>query len=300
MDKLIFKNFLIFMIIIGSLIYVLHFLDPKKIITSLTLKEHLVNLYKPNKVFYHDNKIYLIDTHQLIDNNNPKIFNSFEDFQKYILNLEEKHLIKLPVEKSKIFNGVNTIKPLKYDKDNSIGKDFIKPFQSSKKCIIKESICNFNNDILLKRNYEQGEDGRSEYVYEETDLYSAPIFSESGFNFLDLEDITSGYEDDITAKKLKKINSNQLRKYKQKNCNINHLDEQKCKEIDDIMDMDEDGSLNQICFVEKKDDLLCRKYNNYRWNYDLLKNFCVKNPSNYSQSDCLIGDYFKDNPNIFN
>ena len=300
MDKLIFKNFLIFMIIIGSLIYVLYFLDFKKIITSFTFKEHLVNLYKPNKVFYHNSKIYLMDTHHLIDENNPKIFNSFEEFQKYILNLEEKHLIKLPLEKSKLFNGIDTIKPLKYDKDLSIGKDFIKPFESSKNCIKKESLCNFNNDMLLKRNYEQDEEGRSEYIYEETDLYSAPIFSESGFNFLDLDDITSGYEDNITAKKLKKIKNNQLRKYKEKNCNINHLDEQQCREIDDIMEMDKDGSLNKRCYIENKNDLLCKKYNNYRWNNDLLKNFCVKNPSNYSQSDCLIGDYFKENPINFN
>jgi len=60
MDDHIIKNFIYFIIIIGILLYFLYFFNYKDLLTNLSTTEHLVNLYKPNKVFYHDNKIFLI------------------------------------------------------------------------------------------------------------------------------------------------------------------------------------------------------------------------------------------------
>ncbi len=111
----LYKNSIIFIILISFLIYFLFFLNFKNIIKSLSNKEHLVNLYKPNKVFYHNNKIYIMDTHHIIDDENPKIFNTFEDFRKYILELEDKNLIKLPLKLNDIKNFKNKIKDFNFD-----------------------------------------------------------------------------------------------------------------------------------------------------------------------------------------
>ena len=62
MDDYIFKKSIFFIFLIGTLIFILYFLRPNRIIELISNKEHLVNLYKPNKVFYHNNKIYLMDT----------------------------------------------------------------------------------------------------------------------------------------------------------------------------------------------------------------------------------------------
>ena len=150
MDNYIFRKSFTFIFLIGILIYILYIFNPKDIINLLSTKEHLVNLYKPNKVFYHDDKIYLMDTHHLFDEENPKIFNSFEEFQKFILDLEEKHLIKLPLDKNNIKKGVNQIKPLKYDKNLSIGKKELIEYEPSRICIRRESLCeskNFTDEI---------------------------------------------------------------------------------------------------------------------------------------------------------
>ena len=61
------------------------------------------------------------------------------------------------------------------------------------------------------------------------------------------------------------------------------------------MKMDKDGSLNKKCYIEAGNSDICKKYNNYRWNNDLLKNFCIKDKKDYRMNECLMGEYFKDN-----
>tara|TARA_B100000795_G_C22779464_1_gene431567 strand:- start:1144 stop:1899 length:756 start_codon:yes stop_codon:yes gene_type:complete len=245
MDDYIIKNFIYFIILLGILIYFLYFLNPKDILNYLSNKEHLVNLYKPNKVFYHDNKIYIIDTNHIIDDANPKIFDSYEEFQKYIINLEDKHLIKLPLKKEDIKDGVN-IQNLKYDKDLSLGLHELPHFKNSSKCFHKEALCNLELDDNSK-------------------------------------DITI-----FDKEKIKKI-----KKIKKKECHINFISKGKCKEIGEIID--DETNLNRRCYREEEKSDICKKYNKYRWNQDLLKNFCVKKTHNYNMDDCLIGEYFKEN-----
>tara|TARA_B100000768_G_C11202994_1_gene342595 strand:- start:168 stop:914 length:747 start_codon:yes stop_codon:yes gene_type:complete len=147
----LYKNSIIFIILISFLIYFLFFLNFKNIIKSLSNKEHLVNLYKPNKVFYHNNKIYIMDTHHIIDDENPKIFNTFEDFRKYILELEDKNLIKLPLKLNDIKNFKNKIKDFNFDiykKKTNTENDL--HFKESRECFKKSSLCELDPTSLDK------------------------------------------------------------------------------------------------------------------------------------------------------
>ena len=242
MDSHIIKNFIYIIILLGILIYLLYFLNPKDILNYLSSKEHLVNLYKPNKVFYHNNKIYLIDTQNLIDNENPKIFNNFDEFQKYILKLKKKHLIKLPLQKEDIEKGINNIKNFKYEKDLSINQQELPYFKNSKKCYNKIALCNSNTDNIISDNL---------------------------------------------------MDKNDLIDFKKKECNNKLITIEKCKEIGKIINNEDE--LNKRCYQNEEKSDICEKYNKYRWNQDLLKNFCVKNKNNYDMEDCLIGEYFKEN-----
>ena len=233
MDNYIFKKSFTFIFLIGLLICILYIFNSKDILNLLSTKEHLVNLYKPNKVFYHNNKIYLMDTHHIFDEENPKIFNSFEDFQKYILDLEDKHLIRLPLDKNKIVKGVNKIKPLKYDKDLSIGEKELIDYEKSKVCIKRESLCNSENF------------------------------------------------------------SDEINKFKKENCKRTNLNMENCKKIDVMIEKQDE--LNERCFVNRENSKECRKFNKYRWDLDLLKNFCVKYKNDNSYNSCLESEYFKEN-----
>lgn len=233
MDNFIFKKSIIFIILIGFLIFLLYYFNFSDLLELISSKEHLVNIYKPNKVFYHDNKIYLIDTQQLMDDTNPKTFNNFSEFQKYIMELEDKHLIKLPLKKQNIVKGIDNIKDLEYDRDLSIGKDHLLEFEQSKKCLGKESLCNMNN-------------------------------------FTD-----------------------QVNKFKKENCKKNNLNMSNCDKIDVMIEKEDE--LNKRCFINEEKSETCEKFSKYRWDLDLLKNFCVKYKSNDSYNSCLESEYFKEN-----
>ena len=152
MTRNLFKNAIIFIILIGILIYFLYFFSVKGFINMLELREHLVNIYKPNRVFYNQGKIYLIDTQKIMDDENPKVFDTFKDFQKYILSLEEKHLVKLPLNRNDIEEGKNFIKQMEFEMDKSIDKPSFKHYKYSKTCNLKDSLCNFDNKMNLKKD----------------------------------------------------------------------------------------------------------------------------------------------------
>jgi hypothetical protein len=233
MDDYIFKKSIFFIFLIGFLIFMLYFFNPNGILNLISTKEHLVNLYKPNKVFYHNNQIYLMDTQHLMGDENPKIFKTYGEFQKYILDLEDKHLIKLPLDKKKIIEGVDTIKQFKYDKDLSIGKDFILEYKQSKKCLGKESICNMKN------------------------------------------------------------RTNWINNFKKENCKNDNLNMENCAKIDVMIEKEDE--LNRRCFINQEKSKTCEKFSKYRWDLDLLKNFCVKYKSEHSYNSCLESEYFKEN-----
>ena len=323
MSKNLFKNAIIFIILIGILLYFLYFFNFKDLLGFFNTKEHLVNLYKPNKVFYKDDKIYLIDTNHIYNGDNPRIFDSFSDFQKYILSLEEKHLIKLPLKRDDIEEGNNFIKQYEYKKDKSIEKPDFKYYKYSKNCIIKDSLCNFDNKSVLTKNNLV--DDKDVYKYNETDLFKDEqnemneeeieaeinklLFDVKGSNNdnrklkklyqLQRKLVNDNKEDKVVVKKNKMIDDEKLKKYKSGKCNINYLDDVYCNRIEKMGEVDEkiQKELGIICSkkVFKKTDV-CKDFNKNKWDDILFKNFCVKEPNNnYDIETCLKGEYFKEN-----
>ena len=333
MDDHIIKNFIYFIIIIGILLYFLYFFNYKDLLTNLSTTEHLVNLYKPNKVFYHDNKIYLIDSQQLLDEENPKIFDNFEQFQKYILDLEDKHLIKLPLDKKDIQHGINNIENIKNIqhginnikniKNKDVSKINIYNYENNKTCNLKNSLCNFENELNIKEEtptyyspnylYKEERDEISklkdkQLTLDITNIEIKELVTNDSKNIAEIEVLNNllikkkileedifilNSDDDQRINKL--IDNNKLQKFKKDKCHIKYINDTKCNEIDTIMKMDKDGSLNKKCYIEAGNSDICKKYNNYRWNNDLLKNFCIKDKKDYGMNECLIGEYFKDN-----
>lgn len=77
------------------LIYFLHYFKLEALIKgffSTTLQETFEsNFFQPNKIFRHQDKIFLLDTQRVLEpNHNPRIFNSFQEYQEYIISLEEE------------------------------------------------------------------------------------------------------------------------------------------------------------------------------------------------------------------
>lgn len=169
MTRNLFKNAIIFIILIGILIYFLYFFSVKGFINMLELREHLVNIYKPNRVFYNQGKIYLIDTQKIMDDENPKVFDTFKDFQKYILSLEEKHLIKLPLNREDIEEGKNFIKQMEFEMEKSIDKPSFKHYKYSQTCNLKNSLCNFDNKMTLKKDNLK-KTGKKTKIYDSLDI----------------------------------------------------------------------------------------------------------------------------------
>lgn len=287
MEDYIFRKSIFFIFLIGFLIFMLYFFSPNRILNLISTKEHLVNLFKPNKVFYHNNQIYLMDTQHLMGDENPKIFKNYEEFQKYILDLEDKHLIKLPLDKKKIIEGVDTIKQFKYERDLSLNKKELIDFENSRICNNKESLCSFDNNMALKRNYDEKTENRDKYIYSETDLSRDP------YNMPIPSDIVAGYKDEEILKKSKMIDTDKLKKYQYENCTEKLLDDTTCNEIKNMID--NTNNLNERCYVKNEDSEICKKYNKNRWNLELLNNYCVKTNENYDFNKCLEGEYFKEN-----
>src|SRR6056300_467850 len=107
-----------FLIII---IYLCRYLDLNNIIkNSLLLSEDFTNPFKPNKIFRYNNKIYLLDSRNILKKNeNPKVFNNFKEYQDFKIKLEKEFNIEL---NNKI-NKDSDIKDLelKENKSNNYG-----------------------------------------------------------------------------------------------------------------------------------------------------------------------------------
>ena len=319
MTKNIFKNAIIFILILGVLLYFLYIFDFKDFLEIFDTKEHLVNLYKPNKVFYKEDKIYLIDTNHIYDENNPRIFDSFFDFQNFILGLEEKHLIKLPLNRQDILEGNNFIKQYEYNRDESLGKPNFKYFKYSNNCEVKSLLC--GKDILKVNKFEF-ENIKDEL--KETNLFKDDVKNmtekevEDEINKLlfDLKETKSGDNNkklkklyslkkkialtkkDYQEPKKKLINDDKLKEYREEKCNINLLDDDYCSRIEKMGDQNPviKKGLSNICTKKefKKTDV-CKDFNRNKWDDQLFKDFCVKKPNNYDMNTCLKGEYFKEN-----
>ena len=124
----------------------------KDILKNFNTKEHFSIIFKPNKIYKYNDKIYLLDTNNiLIKDKNPIIFNSFKDYQNYIFNLEEK-----------IFNDIKTEKNIKEIKNKPKKGENFRHFDYNLNCRDKVIFCNSNfsnkNKIFDKEKSKKCQD----------------------------------------------------------------------------------------------------------------------------------------------
>ena len=143
MNYIILIIILLLLILIGYLFFIFDFdIFIKDILKNFNTKEHFSIIFKPNKIYKYNNKIYLLDTNNiLIKDKNPIIFNSFKDYQNYIFNLEEKIFEDIKSE--------NNIIELKNKKPKD--KNF-RHFDYNLKCRDKVLFCNKNFDLISNNN----------------------------------------------------------------------------------------------------------------------------------------------------
>jgi hypothetical protein len=140
------------------LIYFFYYFDLDNIIINfmkISCKEPFTdNFFRPNKIFKHQGKIYLFDTREILENGiNPLVFNSFKDYQKYIISLEEefKKGLHLVIDKKK--------KPIENIKEKEIPgpnlkiqnkKEHIDRYNKHRDCLDKELKCSLEveNDFV--------------------------------------------------------------------------------------------------------------------------------------------------------
>lgn len=148
-----------FIIIFGFLIiliYFIYYFNLYDIIMNITYifhnkKEGFNQLFKPNRIFKYKNKIFLLDNREVLQNEkNPKVFNNFEDYKKYIMSLEEsfRNNLNLYMNKKKVdlenIKSKSDIKELEIPKEN-INKYDIEnkfPFFREYDCNRERSVCN--------------------------------------------------------------------------------------------------------------------------------------------------------------
>ena len=141
------------------IIFFIFYLDiPKIIITCLhkssnNLKplEHFNSyLFRPQKVFQNKGKIYLLDTQRVLEiDRNPKIFDTYNDYRKYLIelekNLKENLITKIGSKKFKI-NEIeeNEIPSLDIKLKKKIENDEINPYSKNYVCQRQSAHCDLN------------------------------------------------------------------------------------------------------------------------------------------------------------
>ena len=148
--------------ILGFLVIIVFFffyLDiPKIIITCLHKSNHNLEtlenfnsyLFRPKKVFQNKGKIYLLDTQRVLEiDRNPKIFNTYNDYRKYLIELEkdlkENLMTKIGGKKIKI-NEIqeSNIPSLDIKLKKKIENDEINPYAKNYVCQRQSAHCDLN------------------------------------------------------------------------------------------------------------------------------------------------------------
>lgn len=130
------------------LIYFIHYFSLDSTIINLLglSKESFQNhFFEPNQIFRHKNKIYLLDTRSVLEHEkNPLIFNSFTDYQKYVLSLEEDIRNKLKFKGIKLSDIKKEDIPPPKNKLKDIKEDGYDSFKKVIKCNKLVAKCNTN------------------------------------------------------------------------------------------------------------------------------------------------------------
>jgi len=268
-------------IIIGFLIfliYLLHYFDLNKLIKNillLTNKEHFSNnFFRPNKLFKHNGKIYLLDNREILENNiNPLIFNSYQDYQKYLLSLEEnvKNNLHIIIDKKK--ENIQDIKEsnipkLKFNFINK-KKNSVDRFNKQKKCSDRQTLCSFDADNNFTNAFNQN--------------HLRKIQNDMSLNE------KKNLKNDI--EKFNLFNTKNLKKYQNKNCSKRILNDKQCNDIKKVLY--KSNKLNKICYEDKEKSSLCKKHKVYSDNLPYIKKDCL-NENNIFEK-CLLEDFFREN-----
>ena len=154
--KDIIKNGVIMIILLLVLIYLLYFFSISNNIKNLirfiskyfNSYENFIILNRPNKIYKHDGKIYLLNTKDYHSNSNPIIFENYKEFSEYISSLEEEHMDNF-MKHIKQLKETN-IEELKIPRNIKNNSKNDRNFQYSKKCSKRGVLCNLNedNDLL--------------------------------------------------------------------------------------------------------------------------------------------------------
>lgn len=270
-------------IILGFLVIIIYFLyyfDLHSLIYGLFgfQKENFNSyLFQPTKLFRNGGRIYLLDTERVLEiKENPKIFNSFSEYQNYILNLEEEFkndlFLKIGTDKKNIKDiKESDIKELDFRYKNKIETENKNPYYMNYQCQRQSAHC------ML---------GEAE---EKLDKEMLSKLTETEKNKFKVKDpYFSSIYDPI-----------ELRKFKEKNCRKKLLDKKQCQAIKTMTDNTE--SLNKICYDQKMRDpefqknfkVMCDKHKLIQNHRTFLEEQCEQD-NNYEQN-CMLEDLFRQN-----
>lgn len=264
-------------------IYLLHYFDLYNTILNIILlfhnkKEGFNQMFRPNRIFKHNNKIILLNSKDILeDGKNPLVFNNFNEYQNYIMSLEEdfKKDLNLYMNKKKI--NISYIKKDLDIKELEIPKKNIKKYNKKNKFpFFRDYDCNRERAIC-----NQNEDG--------------PFF-ESIYN----------------PKLLKNFQKEQCKKFEldQKICNrYKNFDNKKIKEMNNkcfdnktLPNINSKNCKNHIFYQYNKDyiDAMCNFKNNNNENSPAETDSDdssleeTSNTTNF-ETKCLLEDYFREN-----
>ena len=218
----------------------------KKILITIPI-ENFENKFIPNKIFQHNGKIYILDNKNVLKNNvNPLVFDTFQEYQKFIINVK---------------NDIN--------KDY----DFIKKFK----------IKNIKNIDNLKFNYldKNNNDFNNFNVSQKCNKYASECSANIKKPFID-----ESYDINTKTPFIDNIYSKNKQKFIERKCNIPIFDKKFCKDLENLYKNEKKykdfcikNSNNNTC---KKINLI--KYNskivekacvNKKKNFDDYKNICL-------------------------
>ena len=251
-------------IIFGFLIIIVYFLfyfDLQKVlITCLLLKrpsstENFSSyLFKPQKLFQNNGKIYLLDTQRVLEiDSNPLIFNSYLDYQKYIISLEKDFR-----ENIRIKIGKNRKKIEEITEDEIPSLDF--KFKNKK-------------DTENMNPYYQNYECQRQSAHCDLDENRDPFFS--------------SIYDPVKLKEFKKKNC-QKKLLSKDQCEIIKMMAQNEKNLNGIC---YDSKMNLPEYQEKYKDI-CQKHKLIQNHRDLLEKTCSAD-SNYLDN-CKLDDFFRE------
>jgi hypothetical protein len=255
------------------LIYFLNYFNIDNIIKNILLinREQFDNIYKPNRIYRYNGKIYLLDTRRILEQNkNPLEFENFNEYQKYVLNLEDKYKKKLNIFINK--NKLQVTKEItnhEYN-ENKISKN------------IKDILENDIKDLEIVENIN---DNRGEHFKKIKECNKKVIECNINKN-------TPFYQTIYDPEGLKE--------FQKKMCKVSHLNKKQCRKFRDII---VDKDLRSKCFkpnnISSKE---CEQYHFFNNNIEDIKEECSRKDNNIDnfEKHCMLEDFFRENILYFN